>query len=252
MTSPRTGSDIRAPQAAALPISALLLLADGRFPAGAHAHSGGLEAAVVLEGVHDVPTLEVFLRGRTSTAGAVAAAFAAASCAALQAGEQSQAGAGPGIAVLRRLHGELDARTPSPALRTASRRLGRQLVRSARLVWPHCALDELAVALPGGAHQPVALGAVAAAAGLAPHAAALAAVHDAVMAPATAAVRLLGLDPFAVHAALARLGEHLDVAAAAGAAHSHTLPADLPAWAAPLLDVSTERHATWEVRLFAS
>ncbi|MBM0204330.1 urease accessory protein UreF, partial [Micromonospora sp. STR1s_5] len=26
--------------------SLLLLLADGRFPAGAHAHSGGLEAAV--------------------------------------------------------------------------------------------------------------------------------------------------------------------------------------------------------------
>jgi len=29
--------------------TALLMLADGRFPSGGHAHSGGLEAAVVRE-----------------------------------------------------------------------------------------------------------------------------------------------------------------------------------------------------------
>ena len=32
----------------------LLLLADGRFPSGGHAHSGGLEAAVVRERVRDL------------------------------------------------------------------------------------------------------------------------------------------------------------------------------------------------------
>jgi urease accessory protein len=126
------------------------------------------------------------------------------------------------------------------------------MLRAARRVWPHPALDQVAAIRPGGLHQPVALGAVAAVAGLDPHAAALAAAHDSVVGPAIAAVRLLGLDPFAVHGALARLGAQLDAAAAAGAAHTHTPPAELPAWTTPLLDICAEHHATWEVRLFAS
>jgi urease accessory protein len=65
-------------------------------------------------------------------------------------------------------------------------------------------------------------------------------------------VRLLGLDPFAAHAALARRGEQLDALAARAARHADTAPEDLPAPGAPLLDVSNEHHATWEVRLFAS
>ena len=38
--------------------AALLLLADGRFPAGGHAHSGGVEAAVTHGAVHDTDSLE--------------------------------------------------------------------------------------------------------------------------------------------------------------------------------------------------
>jgi urease accessory protein len=106
--------------------------------------------------------------------------------------------------------------------------------------------------MPSGLHQPVALGAVAGAAGLEPIGAAAAAMHDAVAGPATAAVRLLGLDPFSVHAVLARLGPDLDALIAEGASYAHAPPADLPAWGTPLLDVLAERHATWEVRLFAS
>lgn len=231
-------------------LSALLLLTDGRFPAGSHAHSGGLEAAVVLEGVSDLPGLEAFLRGRLATVGTVAAAFTAATCAAL--GPGGSPWAGMDAEALRTLDDELEARTPSPALRLASRRLGRQLLRSGRRVWPHSTLEELAEALPRGPHQPVSLGAVASVAGLEPAAAAWAAAHDAVVGPATAAVRLLGLDPFLVYALLARLGGQLDAVAAEAAAQTHVPPGELPAWGAPLLDVSTERHATWEVRLFAS
>nr|WP_255310845.1 urease accessory UreF family protein [Streptomyces viridosporus] len=147
---------------------------------------------------------------------------------------------------------EFEARTPSPALRATSRRLGRQLLRAARAVQPHRGLDALAAALPGGPHQPVALGAAARALGLGPRAAAAAALHDAATGPATAAVRLLGLDPFAVHAALARLTPRMD-RLAARAADSAQAPADaLPSHGAPLLDISAELHATWEVRLFAS
>jgi urease accessory protein len=232
-------------------VSALLLLADGRFPAGGHAHSGGLEAAVALEGVDTITRLEAFLRGRAATTGAVSAAFAAAACAALT-GPPASGGAGSGAGVLTALDRELDARIPSPALRAVSRRLGRQLLRAGRVVWPDPRLDELAAAIPGGPHQPLVLGVVAAVAGLSPAAAAAAAVHETVASPATAAVRLLGLDPFAVHAALARIGAELDAIAAEGAAHAHTPPADLPAWGAPLLDVLAELHATWEVRLFGS
>ena len=61
-------------------------------------------------------------------------------------------------------------------------------------------------AVPGigrAPHHPVALGVIAAAAGLGPPAAAVAAAHGTVTGPAAAAVRLLGLDPYAVHGLLA-------------------------------------------------
>jgi urease accessory protein len=210
-----------------------------------------MEAAAALEGVREVAAAEAFLLGRAATAGAVAAAFAAAACAALS-GSDAGGGAAAGTGILEQLDRELDARLPSPSLRTASRRLGRQLLRAGRALWPCPRLDHLAVVLPRGPYQPVALGGVAAAAGLDPAAAAAAAVHESVTGPATAAVRLLGLDPYAVHGVLARLGPRLDAIAADGASHATTAPADLPAWSAPLLDILAEYHATWEVRLFAS
>ncbi|MGW5123760.1 urease accessory protein UreF [Streptomyces sp. NPDC004069] len=236
-------------------LPALLLLADGRFPSGGHAHSGGLEAAAALDGVRDLAALEEFLRGRLATTGVVTAAFTAAACAAFggtdRRGPDTDA-ALEALETLETLDHEFAARTPSPALRTASRRLGRQLLRAARTIWPHPRLDELSAAPRHGPHQPVALGAVAAAAGLGPDAAALAAAHDAVLTPATAAVRLLGLDPFAVHAAVARLGPRIAAVAAEAADHAHTAPAALPSRAGPLLDIRAEHHAAWEVRLFAS
>jgi urease accessory protein len=203
----------------------LLLLADGRFPAGGHAHSGGLEAAVTAGRVRDLETLDGFLRGRLATVGVVSAAFAAAACA----GGDIQA-----------LEGELDARTPSPALRKASRAQGRALLRAGRTLWTLSTVErEL--------HHPVALGVVAAAAGLTPAEAALTAAYGAVTGPAGAAVRLLGLDPYATHALVARLAGDCDAVAARA-----TTVDDLPACSAPLLDIGAEAHATWEVRLFAS
>ncbi|MYW17818.1 urease accessory protein UreF, partial [Streptomyces sp. SID2955] len=58
--------------------AALLVLADGRFPAGGHAHSGGAEAAVKAGRITDAAGLEAFCRGRLHTAGLVAASLAAA------------------------------------------------------------------------------------------------------------------------------------------------------------------------------
>jgi urease accessory protein len=147
---------------------------------------------------------------------------------------------------------ELDARTPSAALRAASRKLGRQLLRATRVVWSHPAWERLTTAYPVGLHQPIMLGATAAAAALPPRSAALMALQEAVIGPATAAVRLLRLDPIAVHATVARLTPLVDHLAAAATEYAHSSPEDLPCHSAVLLDISAEHHSTWEVRLFAS
>ncbi|GIH92145.1 urease accessory protein UreF [Planobispora siamensis] len=177
------------------------------------------------------------------------------------------------------LDGEADARTASPAQREASRTQGRLLLRTARRIWPSPVLDGLALAVPHGAHHPVALGAAAGVTGCAPQEAALAAAYTAVTGPATAAVRLLGLDPVAVHRLLADLAPDLERVAATAAARVPPLSASaspgpgsgsapaappspeppgdspwagLPAHAAPALDLLAERHLRAGLRLFVS
>ncbi|MGW0820640.1 urease accessory protein UreF [Streptomyces sp. NPDC002845] len=221
--------------------AALLVLADGRFPAGGHAHSGGAEAAVKAGRITGAAGLESFCRGRLHTAGLVAASLAAA--------------AALGIDPVS-LDAAADARTPSPALRVAARKLGRQLMRAARATWPSAELDALAREFPKGAHQPVVLGLAARAAGLGPSDAAYCSVYESVSGPATATVRLLSLDPFDATAVLARLASEMDlvvreaVEAARGVVDGGVDV--LPAASGPLLEISAEVHAAWPVRLFAS
>ncbi|MEU7879916.1 urease accessory protein UreF [Microbispora bryophytorum] len=132
-----------------------------------------------------------------------------------------------GVSLWRRLDAEADARTASPAQREAARLQGRLLLRTARRMWPSAALDTLARAVPEGPHHPVALGAAAASAGCAPRQAALAAAYTSVTGPATAAVRLLGLDPVTVHRLLADLATALDdTARAACASLDDAIPED--------------------------
>lgn len=219
--------------------AALLLLADGRFPAGGYAHSGGLEESIRSGRVRTIADLESFLRGRAVTAGTVSAAFAAAGCHGFAA-EQPE--------LFDVLDVELDARTPSPALRQVSRTLGRQMHRAVSRVRPDPGLDRLGRA----PHQPVVLGAAAAVLGASPHDAALAAMYEAVTAPATASVRLLPVDPFDVHAVLGELTGLLDDLAEAAAAYAAADPAELPGFTAPLLDIAAEHQRGAEVRLFAS
>ncbi|MEV8074380.1 urease accessory protein UreF [Streptomyces sp. NRRL S-1314] len=221
--------------------AALLVLADGRFPAGGHAHSGGAEAAVHAGRITGAETLEDFCRGRLHTTGLVSAALAA----------SAALGVDPAA-----LDAAADARTPSPALRSAARRLGRQLLRAARATWPGAELDALARRFPKGAHQPVVLGVAARAAGLGPEDAAHCALYESVGGPATATVRLLSLDPFDATAVLARLAPEADRVAetAVRAAHRATTEGvdALPARSAPLLELCAEAHAARTGRLFAS
>jgi urease accessory protein len=218
--------------------AALLLLADSRFPTGAHAHSAGVEASHARGDIRDLQSLGRFLDGRLSTTAPVDAAFAAAAC----------AGAHP----LAELDLELAVRTPSPRLRSISRSLGRQLIRPSERAWASERYAPLRAVHPDGPMQAVALGVVAGAAGLGPGEAALCSLHHLVGAITTAAVRLLGLDPFDVHALAASLAPRLDDMASTAARHVDDQPCDLPATTSLLADILAEHHATWEVRLFAS
>jgi urease accessory protein len=212
--------------------TALLLLADGRAPSGGYAHSGGIEAAVAGGWVGDETTLEAFLRGRLGTVGRVAAGLAA-------------AGADPAADLLV-LDAETDARTPSPAARDASRAAGRALLRMVRTAWP----SERYAGLGARPHVAPLLGVAAAVAGGTPEDAAALAATAAVTGPASAAVRLLGLDPLAVHAVLARLAPLVDAVASEAAAAAAV--GELPDDSAPHLDVLAEAHAALRPALFAS
>ena len=223
--------------------SLLLLMLDSRSPAGSHNHSAGLEAAVTAGYVHNVTELEDFCRGRLRTSGRVSAGGAAAAThlAVTRADPQQWLA----------LDQELTARMPSPAVRVASRQLGAGLRRLARAMLPDAHLDGFwTLIAPAAPHHPLVLGAACAAtagASDAPRLAARAAALATCTAPASAGVRLLGLDPYGVHAMLARLAPEIDAVADESAAAS-----ELPAHSAPALDLLADIHATAEVRLFAS
>jgi urease accessory protein len=224
--------------------TAALLLGDGRLPTGAHAHSFGLEAAVGRGLVADVGDLVAWAIGCLHTVWTLEAAAAVLAHGVATAAPDD---AGRWTA----LDAELAARTTSAPGRRTSRTLGRQLLRTGRAAWPGVALETVAGVHPDGPLQPLALGAVVATAGVERDAVALLSLHHALQGVSTAAVRLLGLDPYAVTAACVGLAPALDAVAAA-ATTAGPDPADLPAGGAPLLDVHLHTHAATERRLFAS
>ncbi|MFD9892993.1 urease accessory protein UreF [Amycolatopsis sp. NPDC059027] len=223
-----------------------LILADSRFPGGGHVHSGGLEEVIARKLVTHERDLPGFLSGRLRTAGLLAAVFAAASAHA--AARDVHKGH------WLRLDVELDARTPSLAQREASRAQGRGTARAGRVAWPSPVLSALLAETPRP-HHPVVLGALVGVAGGSPFDAAIAVAYLAISGPASAAVRLLGLDPFAVNAVVARLAAEVRYVSSRAAAVAGGDPAELPAPGSPALDLFAEAHARHheeEVRLFAS
>ena len=208
-------------------LSTLLTLADSRLPTGGHVHSGGVEEAVTCRLVVDLATLEAYLCRRIRTSGLVTASIAAT----VQRGHLS----------LEAAEAETDARTPAPAARQSSRAQGRGLLRLARRVWPGGDWD----ALGPKPHLAVTAGRVGLVSGLDPEQSALSIVYTTMTGTATAAQRLLALDPGDVAAltfALAELCEQTAHIAAQGLA-------DL---SDPLLDELAQRHTQRERPLFAS
>ncbi len=208
-------------------LATLLALADSRLPTGGHVHSGGVEEAVTSGLVVDLPTLRAFLRRRIATQGLVTASLAAA----VHTRSLSFTTADR----------ETDARTPAPAARQASRAQGRGLARLARRVWPDDDWDALGVT----PHLAVAAGAVGTASGMTPHHTALSVVYTTMTGSATAAQRLLALDPGDVATATFELSAMCDQIAEMACKEL----ADL---SDPLLDVLAQRHSERERPLFAS
>lgn len=211
-------------------LSALLCLADSRLPTGGHVHSGSIEEAVSSGLVVDLTTLRAYLQRRIRSTGLVTASLAAA----VHSGALSAAAGERGDL-------ETDARTPAPAARQASRAQGRGLVRLAKRVWP----DDDWNALGATPHLAVAAGAVGRASGLDPQHTALSVVYTTMTGSATAAQRLLALDPGDVAAITFALAPSCEQTATEAAK-------DLADLSDPLLDVLAQRHTERERPLFAS
>jgi urease accessory protein len=208
-------------------LSTLLTLADSRLPTGGHVHSGGVEEAVTSGLVVDLATLRAYLRRRIRTHGLVTASLATAVHA--------------GLLSISDADRETDARTPAPAARQASRAQGRGLVRLARRAWPGHDWQPLGTT----PHLGVAAGAAGDVSGLNPDQTALSIVYTTMMGSATAAQRLLALDP----ADVAALTFELAPLCEATAAEAGKELADL---SDPLLDVLAQRHSQRERPLFVS
>ena len=202
-----------------------LLLADSRFPSGSYAHSLGLEQAVN-EGLRDVPA---FMRARLRLVAEADARFA------VEARRDNL------------LEKEWAARTPSAVLRDSARRLGAQLLRSAAVVWPG---DPIAAyrAASRLTPRPLALGVVAAAAGVSDEETALLALYDDAATVASAALKLLPLDPAVTARWLAELAPEMAAAARVIAADDGPLPSP----AAVAIELSAPVHLEQRERLFAS
>ncbi|MDT4979359.1 MAG: urease accessory protein, partial [Pseudonocardiales bacterium] len=96
------------------------------------------------------------------------------------------------------------------------------------------------------------LGAGVALAGGDPTLAARAAALGVCTGPASAAVRLLGLDPYGAQRILAELAPEIDDCGSLALSSTASEPQSLAADGAPALDLRADHHLTTEVRLFAS
>lgn len=211
---------------------ASMLLADGRLPTGGHAHSSGLEPA--LAGGLLQSQVPDFIRGRLETVGLVEAAATVVT----RRWAVSEGSAGE----LEDISRELLARTPSAPLREASIQLGRGLARLASRLWPQHPAVQMLMALPGHPMRPLALGVFTAASGMDDLQAARSCLYDDAQTVASAALKLLPVDPAEPVEWLLRAAPTIETVAAAAVAVEGV--ADIPATTGPLVEQwSLEHHA---------
>jgi len=206
-----------------------MMLADARFPSGGYAQSAGLEPAV-RAGLTDVPG---FAASRLRTVTAVDAGTAVVSRHAAVAGGS-----------LLDVEDAWAARTPSRPLREAARLTGRGYLRLAGRLWP----DVLRLLPSAAPPRPVVVGVVGAVTGIDADQVARLVGYDDVQTVASAALKLLPLDPAEV--AQWVLSLHAPVEKLVTSVAGLTSPDDIPDRGAPAVDVNAEQHRREEMRLF--
>lgn len=221
----------------------LLQFSDGLFPAGAYAHSLGLESYVQAGTISDAAGVGSFLRayleGTAAPTDGKAAALA------------RRAAVEGDLAACFRLDGILEAAKIAQELREASRQMGRQILRIAVNLSPRVLLRELFYAVSSGrtpGHQAVAWGAVGGVWEWPEMETIGAYLYSASAALVGAALRLLPLGQLAGQGILFRLLPLL-----AQLAEEIRSGEDTDLWSfAPALEIAAMQHARLEARLFRS
>lgn len=212
----------------------LMLLADARLPTAGHTQSAQLEPAV--EAGITAREVPEFLALRLATVTRVEAATAVVALHHLRQGWP-----------LEPVELAWAARTPSAAMRTTSRSMGRALLRLLTRLWPeHAGI----AALRRGASRAVVLAAAGDACGLSPTELARVVGYDDVQTVAAAALKLLPLDPADVAGWVLDALPAIDRLAADVA--PLTEPAAVPAAGAPLIEAWAQAHAHTTRRLFSA
>jgi urease accessory protein len=222
----------------------LLQFTDGLFPAGAYAHSFGLEYYVQSGEVRDVRGLEAFLRAHLESS--IAPADAVAALCAWRAVKVDD------LASCLALDETLDAMKTASELRDASRQMGRQTMRVASyLAGKNRVLADFGEAVrndstPG--HHPVVFGVIGGAMGWSSADLAAAYLYSSSAALLGAALRLMPLGQLAGQGVLWNLQPL--IARLADEVQDKT-EADM--WTfAPALEIASMRHAALDARLFRS
>ncbi|MFE6508655.1 urease accessory UreF family protein [Nocardioides sp. NPDC057767] len=214
----------------------MMLLADARLPVAGHTQSGQLEAAV-RSGL-TAEQVPVFMRSRLASVVRVEAGTAVVALHRLRAGLP--------------LEPVLDAwaaRTPAAPMRDTSRTLGRALLRLVRRLFPD-SMHVAEVAALERRCRPLVLAAAAATGGLAPASLGRLVAYDDLQTVASAALKLLPLDPLDATSWVHDLLPEAERVAAEVA--PLTDPHQIPAPSAPQLDLWALAHADTTRRLFSA
>ncbi|HUO33719.1 MAG TPA: urease accessory protein UreF [Candidatus Acidoferrum sp.] len=221
----------------------LLHFSDGLFPAGAYAHSFGLETFVQESRVYDAAGVDKFLREFLSGSSAPTDAVLVL-CAQRAANEKN-------LPACFALDARLDAMKSAVELREASRQMGRQTLRIARELMPQSLAAEFFAVIerdetPG--HHAVAFGVVGSSLDWQPRETAAAFLYATSSALVGAALRLIPLGQLAGQRILWNLQPLLDLLAESTLGKTE---ADI--WNfAPALEIAAMRHANLDARLFRS
>jgi urease accessory protein len=221
----------------------LLQFTDGLFPAGAYAHSFGLEYCAQSGDVHDADGVEAFLRsylensaGPTDAAAVICARRAAAS---------------ENLAACIELDEMLNAMKTPGELRDASRQMGRQTLRIANHLTRSPMLEKFREAVAGEltpGHHTIVFGLIGGILDWDAQEMAGAYLYATSAALVGAALRLLPLGQLAGQRILSNV--HPLIAALAEDAQDK-VEADI--WSfAPALEIASMRHALLDARLFRS